>query len=82
MHANDPYYRAFSVGLDFRENCYHCKYARNERAADITLGDYSGLGVLWPYEGERLQVSVALCMTKEGIKLLNEMQKEKPIKIV
>lgn len=46
MHASDAYYRAFAVALDYRENCYQCPYARNERIADVTIGDYSGLGIL------------------------------------
>ncbi len=27
----------------YRDNCYHCPYARKERAADITIGDYWGI---------------------------------------
>lgn len=73
MHEDDLYYRSFAVNLDFRENCYHCKYARNERISDITLGDYSGLGKLWTYEGNKNQVSMILCMTQFGEKLIDEI---------
>lgn len=83
MHADDVYYRAFEVNLDFRENCYHCRYARSERIADVTLGDYSGLGRLWPYDGEeKSQVSVAMCMTREGGMLLNELGGTDQIKLI
>lgn len=35
----DPYYSSFIKGESFRESCYQCKYAREERIADITIGD-------------------------------------------
>lgn len=73
MHANDTYYRGFAVNLNFRENCYHCLYARNERISDITIGDYAGLGNLWPYIGKKQQMSVVLCASEKGNQLLNKL---------
>lgn len=73
MHVDDLYYRAFAVNLDFRENCYHCKYARSERISDVTLGDYDGLGKLWPYHGIRSHESVVLCMTQLGENLIDRI---------
>jgi len=35
----DAYYSMFMNGLDFRESCYSCKYAKTTRYADITIGD-------------------------------------------
>lgn len=37
----DLYYRMYVDGLIYRESCYHCLYATNNRKADITLGDCS-----------------------------------------
>lgn len=73
MHADDLYYRAFAVSLDFRENCYHCKYARSERISDVTLGDYDGLGKLWSYPKSRNHESVVLCMTQSGQELIDKI---------
>ena len=56
MHEDDTYYRAFALNLNFRESCYKCHYARSERISDFTLGDYSGLGQLWPYDGNKQMV--------------------------
>lgn len=39
----DPYYSAFLKGLTYRESCYQCPFARRERIADFTIGDYWGI---------------------------------------
>lgn len=38
------YYKYFLESAIYRENCYQCPYARLERAADLTIGDYWGVG--------------------------------------
>lgn len=43
-HQEDAYFVAFLRGLIFRSNCYRCLFARQERCADITVGDFWGLG--------------------------------------
>lgn len=40
----DQYMNAFKRGLFFRTSCYQCHYARPERQADLTIGDFWGLG--------------------------------------
>lgn len=37
------YYQLFLKGDIYRENCYECKYASQNRPGDITLGDYWGI---------------------------------------
>nr|WP_314445835.1 polysaccharide pyruvyl transferase family protein [uncultured Lachnoanaerobaculum sp.] len=37
--GNDIYYNAFINGESLRECCYTCKYAREDRISDITIGD-------------------------------------------
>ncbi len=37
------YYQLFLKGDIYRENCYECKYACENRPGDITLGDYWGI---------------------------------------
>lgn len=39
----DYYFRAFMMGLIFRENCYTCKYAKPKRVGDLTLCDFWGI---------------------------------------
>ncbi len=36
------YFSAFFYGLNLRESCYQCKYAKIERIADLTIGDFWG----------------------------------------
>ena len=38
------YLAGFMKGVSLRENCYGCNYARPQRLADITIGDFIGLG--------------------------------------
>lgn len=42
-YTHDLYYTAFMNNVIFRENCYSCKYAKEERCSDITIGDFWGI---------------------------------------
>ena len=44
-YQQDLYSIAFLQGIDYTENCYSCKYAREERISDLTLGDSWGSGL-------------------------------------
>lgn len=37
------FYKYFLEGANYRENCYSCPFARLERTADLTIGDYWGI---------------------------------------
>lgn len=37
---DSDFYRAFTTNLFLRESCYRCKFTKNARAGDLTLGDY------------------------------------------
>ena len=37
------YFTLFLDGHIYRENCYSCKYARQERVGDLTIGDFWGI---------------------------------------
>lgn len=37
------YYQHFLESASYRENCYSCPYAKNQRTADLTIGDYWGI---------------------------------------
>lgn len=43
---HDSFLYAFSKGLNIRSSCWPCEFAKLPRTADITIGDYGGLGVL------------------------------------
>lgn len=39
----DVYLNAFFDGFTYRDSCYICNYACNDRVSDITVGDFWGL---------------------------------------
>ncbi len=47
--ADKFYFEAFLRGLNYRENCYLCKHATFSRVADLTIGDFWGIGTWWPF---------------------------------
>ncbi len=75
----DTYNIAFHRCLFYRENCYHCHYARPERCSDITLGDYHGLGEESPCSYSADEVSVILVNTDKGKRLIDALLNERLI---
>lgn len=73
IKEDDTYYKGFSEDIIFRENCYNCNYAQNKRIADITIGDYSGLGKDDPVDFDTKQMSVVLCNTDKGVAFFNDV---------
>ncbi len=60
VHAADAYQLGYHKALSYRENCYHCLYAKPERLGDLTISDFSGLGRLAPFEGSKESVSCVI----------------------
>lgn len=66
---DDPYFKAFLVGLTYRENCYECRYACSERVGDITLGDFWGLKKSTQEAPREGRASLVLVNTEKGKRL-------------
>lgn len=66
----DRYMLAFLTALCYTENCYSCKYAQKNRPGDITLGDSWGTDL--PETEWKKGISLVLCQSEKGIKLLRE----------
>lgn len=68
----DYYFRGFlQDGTTLRESCYHCKFAEPNRAADISIGDFIGLGKnpqYAPFESDQKNISVVLCNSEKGLR--------------
>lgn len=75
----DSYQYAYHSTISYRENCYHCHFAREQRIADITLSDYKGLGRMAPCSYGETNVSCILVNTEKGKKFIKEMIQEKRI---
>lgn len=82
--SRDAYQLGYHRALNYRENCYRCRYACSQRVADITIGDFSGLGRVKPLDFESANVSCVLVNTDKGadfIKLLGNriVYSERPL---
>lgn len=64
--GSDVYYSAFINGESFRECCYNCKYARQERISDITIGDCDSWKLYKGLEKNNI-ISSILINTEKGI---------------
>lgn len=69
----DEYFSVFETGVIHREVCYECPYACNQRAGDITLGDFWGLDKSTLGSEPPGKVSVVLCNTETGIDALADL---------
>lgn len=72
VKSNDAYQLGYHHALIYRENCYQCKYARQERVGDLTIGDFSGLGREKPFSYERGNLNCVLCNTDKGNQLIED----------
>lgn len=63
----DTYQYAYHSTISYRENCYHCHFAREQRIADITLSDYKGLGRMAPCSYGETNVSCILVNTDNSL---------------
>ena len=68
--SNDAYQVGYHSALTYRENCYSCRYARGQRAGDLTIGDFSGYGRHGQKSGKAEKVSCAIVSTPKGQRLL------------
>lgn len=68
--TSDNFQLGYHRALIYRDNCYHCRYARKERIADLTIGDFSGLGRYAPFNQDKHNVSCILQNTSKGESLL------------
>ena len=79
FYKKDPtrnfYLAAFLKGISLRESCYSCRYASPDRVADITLGDFIGLGKAIPFDWPIHNVSAVLTNTSKGVELYSSLVK-------
>ena len=75
---SNEYVCLFLKGATYRHACYRCAYARAERAGDLTLGDFWGLGKQTPFDGGDTSkgCSVILVNTDKGRALLDACREQ------
>ena len=62
----DTYQYAYHNAVSYRESCYHCSFAKEERVGDITLADSWGLGNKIPFNHEKRNVSMVQINSEKG----------------
>ena len=69
----DTYQYGYHRGVTYRESCYHCSFAQKERAGDIILCDFYGLGRKIPFTHDKREVSCIIVNTKKGRTVIDEL---------
>ena len=71
------YIKSFLAGVNYRYACYSCPFARRERVADITIGDFWGLGKYMPFlHDTRNGVSLLIVNSEKGRKLVSDVENQ------
>lgn len=73
LHYQFPFYFGFQKYITLRPSCYECKWARPERCADITLGDFWGIENYSPGQNAKDGISQVIINTPKGDKLFKEL---------
>ena len=71
--TSNYYLAGFLQGVTLRNPCYSCRFARPERIADITLGDFLNLGKQRSFPYAVSNVSVVLLNTNKGVRLFSDL---------
>lgn len=69
----DMFSLGYGSNLLFRDTCYSCKYAKLQRIADLTIGDFWKLPKTIPIS-KRNGVSLVITHTKKGEHLFSKIQ--------
>ena len=80
---SSSYYRYFFFGDSYRDSCYSCQFASNERVGDITIGDYWGIEkhnpeLLKENHGKLIRekgISCALINTEKGLEFMDVLKR-------
>ena len=75
----DAYQFGYHRTVTYRENCYHCHFARDKRISDVTLSDYKGLGKMAPCSFDATKVSSVLVNTAKGEAFIKKLIENKRI---
>ena len=76
VYRNDSYQVGYHSGIAYRENCYHCKFARDSRMGDVTLSDFAGVGTIEKCNYDNRKVSCILVNTEKGKNYIEKLKQE------
>ena len=75
----DKYQFGYHRAISYRENCYHCIFAKDKRISDATLSDYKGLGRMAPCSFNNKKVSSILVNSAKGESFIKNLIESKRI---
>lgn len=73
VHRNDLFFKAFLKNIILRPSCYDCKF-KGAFVSDITLGDFWGIENFLPEIDDNNGISVIICNSEKGKKLLTDVR--------
>ena len=66
-HIKNHFLRSFYFDLSLRPSCYTCKFKKEKRISDITLGDLWGANEIAPEIKDDLGISFVMINSKKGL---------------
>lgn len=71
--VSERYMLSFLNGLTFRESCYFCPFAENDRVGDITIGDF---WEIQNFKEKEKGVSLVLVNNSKGMEMVEMISKD------
>lgn len=72
-HNEDVFMKLFLENLILRESCYSCKFKKENRESDITLGDFWGINKIDKSMNDNKGISLVIVNSKKGKELLEKI---------
>ncbi len=69
-----PYYYAYQLCIAYRDECYKCKFAKEDRVSDITIGDFHTIEKYNKSIDRFAGVSMYVCNTDKGQTLFDTVK--------
>lgn len=79
---SNPFVRAYMSGLAMREGCFRCPFKAGNSGADLTIGDFWGVGKHVPAWRDDLGVSAVVVWNDQGSWLFDKCDSALGIQIV
>lgn len=73
-YLDDPYYYMYMKNLTYRPSCWDCKFSREDRCSDITVGDFHIPETHFPKEDRLRGFSTILINTENGEKVIESVK--------
>lgn len=72
-HDDDDYMKIYFSKICLRPSCYRCAFKGENRASDLTLGDFWGVEKVMPEMDDNKGTSIVFCNTEKGMDLFSEI---------